>query len=142
MFCRSSSSWQHTAKQTFIENQIELCKHINSPDEMKYWYSNLGYHLSCHGTETRIRLLLDDLLGPVHLSLSSSSSSALKKRSNRNNDILGIDKHLLLRDILGHLKMQHQWQRLWMEYSEQLNILDKQKINNTNENDVIMEEKF
>lgn len=125
-FYRSASSWQSVGKQTFIENQIELCKEINSPEELRHWYSVLGYHLAFHGSEQRIRLLLDDLLGSFHLPSN-------RNRNIKKNDILGIDKHILLKDILDHLKSQHQWQRLWMEYTEQLNLLEKHRKYSTDE---------
>lgn len=56
-----------------------------------------------------------------------------RNRNIKKNDILGIDKHILLKDILEHLKSQHQWQRLWMEYSEQLNLLEKHRKYSTDE---------
>lgn len=125
----SANSWQNIAKQSFVENQIELCKLINSPVELKHWYSMLGYHLSLHGTETRIRLLLDDLLGPVHL------GSMRNRGDGTSNQVLGVDKHEILDVVLGHFKVQHQWQRIWIEYSEQISMLANVKENGLNEDD-------
>lgn len=56
------------AKLSFIENQIKICESINSPIELEHWYSMLGTHLASHGSEFRIRILLDELLGPTHQS--------------------------------------------------------------------------
>lgn len=110
-----TDNWQSTAKLTFIENQIELCKIINSPGEMRYWYSMLGYHLACNGTEKRIRLLLNDLLG-----------SPMGVQTNANeHKILNVDKHVLLGIILKQLKTNSEWHRIYMEYSEQLNISNR-----------------
>lgn len=130
----SANSWQNIAKQSFIENQIELCKLINSPIELKHWYSMLGYHLSLHGTEARIRLMLDDLLGPVHLGSRRNFRGA-------ENQVLGVDKHEILDVVLGHFKVQHQWQRIWIEYSEQISMLANVKVNGFDE-DVDNDEKM
>lgn len=63
------TEWESLAQLSFIENQLRLCQAIKSPDELKYWYSRLGYTLALGvGTEMRLRQLLDDLLGPVYAS--------------------------------------------------------------------------
>lgn len=62
-----TSEWEALAQLAFIENQIKLCEAIRSADELKYWYSRLGYTLALGvGTEMRLRQLLDGLLGPVY----------------------------------------------------------------------------
>ncbi|XP_029720254.2 protein HIRA homolog isoform X1 [Aedes albopictus] len=100
-------AWQFEAMLVFVENQIKIAETINSPTEMKHWYLMLGYQLAQHGTETKIRQVLDGLLGsPFH---SGSDSS-----------ILGIPKHTLLEEILSQLRLQPKWQRIYMEYSDQL----------------------
>lgn len=71
----------------------------------------LGYHLANHGSEERFRTLLDDLIG--------SGGSKDKK------EILGISKHILLESVLEQLKHQTKWQRLFMEYSDQLSHVKK-----------------
>lgn len=60
---RSNISWQSTARLSFIENQIKICESIRSPSELEFWYSMLGTQLVQHGTESRLRIYLDDLLG-------------------------------------------------------------------------------
>lgn len=62
-------------KLSFIENQIKICEAIQSPIELQYWYAMLGSHLARHGTEKRIRFLLDDLLGPAHSFVNISNMS-------------------------------------------------------------------
>lgn len=62
----SLKEWESLSQLAFIENQIRLCEAIHSPEELKYWYSTLGYHLAVAGTEVRLRMLLDDLLGPLY----------------------------------------------------------------------------
>lgn len=77
---RSNDDWKPTAKLSFIENQIKICESINSPVELELWYSTLGLHLAHHGTEKRIRILLDELLGsPMSLLISSKSQLNRKK---------------------------------------------------------------
>lgn len=61
--CSTNGAWRNTAKLQFIDDQIKICEAIYSPAELEYWYSLLGLHLAQHGSETRIRILLDDLLG-------------------------------------------------------------------------------
>uniref|UniRef100_A0A1B0CV75 Protein HIRA n=1 Tax=Lutzomyia longipalpis TaxID=7200 RepID=A0A1B0CV75_LUTLO len=112
----TATTWENVSQFTFIENQIQLCETIQSPAELKYWYSALGFHLAHHGTEQRLRLTLDDLLGSVH--------------STTNADILGISKLSLLDIVLENLKSQPKWQRIYMEYTEQLSNLRHIK-NNT-----------
>ncbi|XP_059615006.1 protein HIRA homolog [Phlebotomus argentipes] len=104
----TAATWENVSQLTFIENQIQLCESIQSPAELKYWYSALGFHLANYGTEQRLRLTLDDLLGSAH---------------STNADILGISKLTLLDLILESLKLQTKWQRIYMEYTEQLSDL-------------------
>lgn len=75
---RSNAAWQHTAKLSFIENQIKICESINSPVELEQWYSILGLHLAQHGNENRIRILLDDLLGSA---VTFTTNDTLKKQT-------------------------------------------------------------
>lgn len=108
-----SNDWQAQAKVAFIENQIQMCCAIDSSEELKYWYSMLGYNLALLDNEKRIRLLLDDLLGPI-LSMAANSTAKL------NHKMLSVDKHDLLVEVLKHFKNITKWQRLYMEYNDQL----------------------
>uniref|UniRef100_A0A182M5Q8 Protein HIRA n=1 Tax=Anopheles culicifacies TaxID=139723 RepID=A0A182M5Q8_9DIPT len=111
-----SASWQTSAAIAFIENQIKICEMITSPAELKYWYSMLGFQLALNGSEEKIRQVLDDLLGASH---------SLDTRMGDDNDptVLGISKHVLMEDVLNHLKMQTKWQRIYTEYLDQLKFL-------------------
>ena len=62
-----------------------------------------GYQLAQHGTEKKIRQILDDLMRP-----------------NCDEKVLNIRKHDLLEDVLRQLKTEPKWQRIFTEYSEQL----------------------
>lgn len=86
----------------------------------------LGFQLASHGSEKKIRQVLDQLLGPVH---SLQNDPELRK----NHKILSVDKHELLREVLSNLKTSTNWQRIYMEYQEQLNELEgSKKLNGVN----------
>ena len=78
--------------------------------------SNFTLSLS-DGLEKRLRIILDDLMGPSHGSASKSTWDSM---------ILGIRKHKLLNDVLGTIGGHLRWQRLYLEYSEQLAALKNQ----------------
>lgn len=79
IFHSTNGAWRHAVKLQFIEDQIKICEAINSPKELEYWYSLLGLHLAQHGSEKRIRILLDDLLG---VAFASSLEAVQGKRKN------------------------------------------------------------
>ncbi|XP_031624833.1 protein HIRA homolog [Contarinia nasturtii] len=109
-------SWGHSARLSFIENQIQNCIAIKSPDELEHWYAVLGIHLSKHGDEKRIRAHLDDLLGTPNTLMMVDGDEEPKET------ILGIEKHKLLRAMLSHFKSVTRWQRLYIEYSQQIQV--------------------
>ncbi|XP_036343366.1 LOW QUALITY PROTEIN: protein HIRA homolog [Rhagoletis pomonella] len=98
--------WQSSAKLNFIENQLMIAEAINSPEELIFWYNMYAYQLALSGTEQRLRILLDDLLG------SSPRNGGL------DHKILAVPKHQLLENVLNTLKPHVKWQRLYMEYHE------------------------
>lgn len=105
--------YEAQSKISFIEHQIELCTNVNSPVELRHWHSVLGYQLASHGTEKKIRQVLDDLLGPIQSMLTDDAS-------RNEHKILGIDKLDLIEEVLNNLKTSTKWQRLWTEYQDQL----------------------
>jgi hypothetical protein len=111
---RSDDAWEALTKISFAEHQIQLCESVNSPVELKYWYQNLGYYLASHGNEKKVRQVLDDLLGPIY-SLQNDVECRAKHK------ILNIDKHELLREVLTSFHSSTKWQRIYCEYSDQLN---------------------
>lgn len=132
-FSRSDNIYEAQSKISFIEHQIKLCITVNSPVELKHWYTMLGYQLASHASEKKVRQVLDELLGPVY-SLQDPEIRAHHK-------ILNIDKHDLLREVLTNLRSTSNWQRIYMEYQDQLNEmeLEKTKENGTNGGDDAME---
>lgn len=122
---RSDNVYESQSKISFIEHQIQLCEIVNSPIELKHWYSVLGYQLASHGSEKKVRQVLDDLLGPVFSLQNDSMIRAAHK-------VLTIDKHELLREVLNNLQSSANWQRIYMEYQDQLNEMESvTKINGT-----------
>ena len=93
----------------------------------------LGYQLASHASEKKVRQVLDELLGPVY-SLQDPEIRARHK-------ILNIDKHDLLREVLTNLRSTSNWQRIYMEYQDQLNEMEQEKTkqNGTNGRDDAME---
>ncbi|KAG5683271.1 hypothetical protein PVAND_012561 [Polypedilum vanderplanki] len=116
----SDDVWEAQTKISFAEHQIQLCQLVNSPVELKYWYSNLGYYLASHGNEKKVRQVLDDLLGPIY-SLENDAECRAKHK------ILNIDKHELLREVLTSFHSSTKWQRIYCEYTDQLNEMEAPK---------------
>jgi protein HIRA/HIR1 len=119
---RSDNIYEAQSKISFIEHQIKLCITVNSPVELKHWYSMLGFQLATHASEKKVRQVLDDLLGPIY-SLQDPEIRAKHK-------ILSIDKHELLREVLTNLRSTTNWQRIYMEYQDQLNEMEATKKKN------------
>jgi hypothetical protein len=80
----------------------------------------LGFQLAIHGSEKKVRQVLDDLLGPIYSLQNDPNVRA-------NHKILAIDKHELLREVLNNLRSSTNWQRIYMEYQDQLNETESAK---------------
>lgn len=76
----------------------------------------LGFQLASHGSEKKVRQVLDDLLGPIY---SLQNDPEVRK----NHKILSVSKHELLREVLSNLQTSTNWQRICMEYHDQLDEL-------------------
>ncbi|EGI67467.1 Protein HIRA [Acromyrmex echinatior] len=103
---------------SYLEQQLLASKALGSAQEYIHWLMALvSFLLTQDGLEKRLRLILDDLLGPSHTSASKSAWDPV---------ILGIKKHKLLGDVLAVIGGHLRWQRLYLEYSEQLTTLKNQ----------------
>merc|ERR1712192_167480 len=91
-----------------IESRVASSLHLGSPTEYRYWLVALVKRLAKAGQETRLRALLDSLLGP-----SSKSSSSWTP------EVLGIKKRTLLMELLPHVASNMALQRLYSEYNTQ-----------------------
>ncbi|XP_015600731.1 protein HIRA homolog [Cephus cinctus] len=97
---------------SYLEQQLLASKALGSSQEYVHWLMALvSFLLTQDGLEERLRLILDDLMGPSHGSVSKSTWEPM---------ILGMRKHKLLGDVLGVIGGHLRWQRLYLEYSEQL----------------------
>ncbi|XP_055592877.1 protein HIRA homolog isoform X2 [Uranotaenia lowii] len=114
----SNNGWQNSAMLAFVENQIKIAEMINSQNEMKHWYLMLGFQLGQYGDESKIRQVLDGLMG--------SSFNMLENGHEPDSKIAGISKLVLAGEILDQLKAHPQWQRIYMEYNDQLKMCQKQ----------------
>ncbi|XP_037935794.1 protein HIRA homolog [Teleopsis dalmanni] len=119
--------WQPSAKVCFIENQIKLCEAINSPEELRHWYLMLAYHLLLSNNENRLRILLNDLLGPF-------SRAFWAKHPTTEHKILNVPKHSLLESILNLMKHDPKCQRLYLEYQELYQTLKHNVMRKSSEN--------
>lgn len=90
---------------SFIQNQIKITENINSPGEFRFWHTMLGFQLATHGTEEKVRQILDGLFGTAY---------------RIDGETMGFTKATLIRDILDQLKTQPKWQRIYTEYDDQL----------------------
>ncbi|GBP56222.1 Protein HIRA homolog [Eumeta japonica] len=109
---RSTQVWGAT--RSWLERQAATCQHLRMPKDYRYWRLAHITHLIDHGTEEQLRLVLDELLGPSHC------VSVPKKWQP---EVLGIKKHEMLEEILALLVKQLRWQRLYIEYSDQLSAI-------------------
>ena len=115
----TGSSMSQPCSLAFLDEQLTACRATSSPREYQYWLLTLARFLVHNGLEERLRQICDDLLGPTHRGASKSKSW--------ENEIMGISKHSLLKDILTIVSTNLRWQRLWSEYTDQLNSLEEMK---------------
>ena len=91
-----------------IESRVASSLHLGSPTEYRYWLVALVKRLAKAGQETRLRALLDSLLGPP-----SNAASWVP-------EVLGIKKRTLLVELLPHVASNMALQRLYSEYNTQM----------------------
>ncbi|XP_061586292.1 LOW QUALITY PROTEIN: protein HIRA [Cololabis saira] len=113
------SSVPHQLQQSmtlaFLENQLAASLALQSPAEYRYWLLVYARFLVHEGSEQRLRFLCKELLGPVHKSAASSWEPTT----------LGLLKRDLLQELLPVIGENLQFQRLFTEYQDQLELLRK-----------------
>nr|XP_018904319.1 PREDICTED: protein HIRA-like [Bemisia tabaci] len=97
----------------FLERQLIACKTLESSIEYKFWLLATVRYLLQQGDERKLRIIFEDLLGPTH--------SGVKVKSSWEPTVLGLSKHELLRSALNEAASSLQVQRLYTEFSDQLN---------------------
>lgn len=97
-----------------LESQVQICLHLKSAAEYKFWLQTYVRYLVQEGIEGRLREVCSDLLGPVYKT---------KGHNSWNHTILGFNKRDLLKELLPcfseNLKTL---QRLYTELQDQLEI--------------------
>lgn len=109
-------SLQQVTTINHLESQMAASLSLQSGSEYKFWLQTYVRYLAKEGLETKIREVCDDLLGPVYKSKGSSSWDSY---------ILGMKKRELLHGILPNIGSNLQLQRLFTEYQEQLETIEK-----------------
>uniref|UniRef100_A0A8C6U554 Protein HIRA n=1 Tax=Neogobius melanostomus TaxID=47308 RepID=A0A8C6U554_9GOBI len=107
---------QQSVTLAFLEAQLSAALTLQSRQEYRHWLLIYARFLVHEGSEFRLRELCKDLLGPVHKSGSSSWEPTT----------LGLRKRELLKELLPVIGENLQFQRLFTEYQEQLELLRKQ----------------
>ncbi|KAE8741615.1 hypothetical protein FOCC_FOCC012866 [Frankliniella occidentalis] len=101
----------------FLDEQLSACKATSSPQEYQYWLLTTVRFLVHNGLEERLRLICNDLLGPIHMGISKSKTW--------DSHILGVSKHSLLKQVLEIVSSNLRWQRLWTEYTDQIQSVEE-----------------
>ncbi|GIY07833.1 protein HIRA [Caerostris darwini] len=97
-----------------LDNQLAASLSLKSSKEYKFWLLSLVRYLVQEGLEARLRDLCDGLLGPV---VKTSKTSDWKPT------ILELQKRDLLKEILLIIGSNLRFQRLFIEYRDQLELV-------------------
>lgn len=113
----SGASVSQPCSLAFLDEQLVSCIATSSPREYQYWLLTTVRFLVHNGLEDKLRLICDDLLGPIHKGVGKSNSW--------QNSVMGLSKHKMLKDVLDVVSTNLRWQRLWTEYTDQLKSLEE-----------------
>ncbi|XP_041084422.1 protein HIRA-like [Polyodon spathula] len=97
----------------YLENQMASALTLKSGPEYRHWLLIYARFLVNEGSQYRLRELCKDLLGPVHKSAASVWETT----------VLGLRKRDLLKEVLPVIGQNLQFQRLFTEYQDQLELL-------------------
>ncbi|XP_055937190.1 protein HIRA-like [Argiope bruennichi] len=97
-----------------LDNQLAASLSLKSSKEYKFWLLSLVRYLVQEGLEVRLRDLCDGLLGPV---IKTSKTSDWKPT------ILELQKRDLLKEVLLIIGSNLRFQRLFIEYRDQLEMV-------------------
>ncbi|MGH0172462.1 UNVERIFIED_CONTAM: hypothetical protein FKN15_071509, partial [Acipenser sinensis] len=111
------SSTPHLLQQgmtlAYLENQMASALALKSSPEYRHWLLIYARFLVNEGSQYRLQELCKDLLGPVHKSAASVWEAT----------VLGLRKRDLLKEVLPVIGQNLQFQRLFTEYQDQLELL-------------------
>ena len=102
---------QQWAVLSYIDQQLSASLVKGSTTEYHFWFMALAQHLTNESMETRIREMCQYLIGPVF------------KSSKSDSQIIGNDRHLMLREVLSIIATNLRFQRIYIEFKEQLDLL-------------------
>ncbi|XP_059138607.1 protein HIRA-like isoform X2 [Physella acuta] len=111
---QSNPGIQQSLTLSHLESQMASSLALLSANEYKFWLETYIRYLAQEGVEEKLREICDELLGPVYRSSRSSSTWS--------QNVLGLDKHVILRNILPYIGADLKFQRLYTEYKEQLDM--------------------
>ncbi|XP_002732568.2 protein HIRA [Saccoglossus kowalevskii] len=108
---------QQAATLSHLENQLAAALTVKSSKEYRFWLLTYARYLAQEGVENRLREICDDLLGPFY--------RGDVEDSKWDSNVLGMSKRDILQDILPIVGSNIRFQRVYMEYQEQLEMTRK-----------------
>uniref|UniRef100_A0A0B7A8U7 Protein HIRA n=1 Tax=Arion vulgaris TaxID=1028688 RepID=A0A0B7A8U7_9EUPU len=111
---QSNPGAQQSMTLSYLESQMASSIALKSPSEYKFWVETYIRYLAHEGLEEKLREICDELLGPLYKSRCPKTWS---------QHVLGIDKHVILRNTLPSIGADLKFQRLYTEYKDQLDSL-------------------
>ncbi|KAG1672669.1 Protein HIRA [Nymphon striatum] len=106
----SDPELQQNMTLSHLDSQLAAAHSLNSSKEYKFWLLTLVRFLVQECMEDRLRLICNDLIGPVCITSKSSWDST----------ILGLKKREILKEVLLIIGSNLKLQRLFTEYHDQL----------------------
>lgn len=103
---------QADATLSFIDQQLNAARVLQSNSDFEYWINALGQCLIDQGLENRFRDLCEYLLGPPLQGAMSRWQSTE----------LGVNKRALLKELLDRSTSNLRLQRVYLEFKEQLQL--------------------
>lgn len=111
---------QAQATLSYLDQQLTAALQIGSKKDYHFWVTALARHVTREGLEVRFRELCEFLLGsPMHIAEESEV-----------NNLLGLNKHDLLKEVLKISTSNLKLQRVHLEFKEQLELTSSNGIMN------------
>ncbi|CAG0916956.1 unnamed protein product [Notodromas monacha] len=121
---RSTTEMQHLGTMSYLNSQMAAAKLLNSPRDFKECLVNFVRYCVQNGLEIRLRQVFDDLLGPIF---------GRKSSAQWQEEIVGLNKRQLLKEVLPLVSSNLALQRLHVEYTDLLNCVGKGGISSLRE---------
>jgi len=111
---KNTEEIKELCSRAFLEQQMSAALALESEEEYKYWLLTYVSFLTEIEDCQQLRYLCQDLLGPSH-----------GHPKYQNQTILGMSKHELLKEVLVIIAGSTSTQRLFTEFHDQLQEMDK-----------------